>query len=66
MKRNDDGKEKQTPVPHHCKSHGAVHMSDWCSVPDEDKTALEATTEAEAIEECRRRGLWLYSDCLPE
>lgn len=49
-------------IPVHCESHGAVHMSDWCTCGDRAFTKLESKTLNEAVEECRAKGLWLYSD----
>lgn len=44
----------------HCDSHGAPHRTGWCTVSVSEKTLLESTTYAEAVDECKARGLWLY------
>lgn len=57
----------------HCNQHGAPHYlnddgSCWCGCIKDapnfgrNGTALEAQTQNEAAEECRKRGLWLYAD----
>lgn len=48
----------------HCGSHGRPHMTGWCSVPNADKTLLnyQGSDIETAKQECRDRGLWLYSD----
>ncbi len=46
----------------YCAQHLRAHKTGWCTVSNRDKTKLEATTEKDAAEECRRRGFKLFSD----
>lgn len=48
----------------HCGSHGRPHTTGWCTVSPANKTLLTAKAHAPAMDECRRRGLWLYEDKL--
>lgn len=44
----------------YCASHMGPHVTGSCTVPVQDKTRLDATTYADAQEECKRRGFKLY------
>lgn len=44
----------------YCSQHLRPHQTGWCTVPARDKRKLDATTESEAYEECKRRRLKLY------
>ena len=44
----------------HCESHGSVHEIGWCRTNPEGFTNLESTNRSDAVEECRRKKLWLY------
>lgn len=46
----------------YCSQHLDIHASDWCLVPDEYKTVLNAKTMEDAYIECRARGFHLYDD----
>ena len=50
-------------VPYiYCSSHRRGHSTGWCTVRVIDKVPLEATTDTEAVAECRKLGYSLYED----
>lgn len=49
----------------YCRQHLRPHKTGWCSVPNFNKTKLDATTDLNAHQECIRRGFYVYSSsCL--
>lgn len=46
----------------YCSQHMRPHMTGWCTVENHNKARLEATTQEDAYEECRRRGYELYKN----
>lgn len=46
----------------YCAQHLAPHTTGWCTVPNREKTLLEALNYNDALEECRQKGLKLYVD----
>ena len=46
----------------YCEAHVGPHETGWCSVPNDQKIKLDATTRADAYEECRRRGLVIHGE----
>jgi hypothetical protein len=46
----------------YCSQHMRAHQTGWCTVAVRDKIKLDACTANEARDECRVRGLKLYSD----
>lgn len=42
----------------YCGQHLRHHLTGWCSVSNRYKVKLRATTEAEAIAECKVRGFF--------
>ncbi len=45
----------------YCASHLRPHSVGWCTVPLSEKILLEARDHASAVEECKARGLKIYS-----
>lgn len=48
----------------YCIHHLNPHTTGWCTVGCEHKIALKAQTPSEAVKECRKLGLKLYSDVI--
>lgn len=46
----------------YCGQHLNPHITGWCTVGNQHKTLLDATTQEEAYEECRRKDFALYRD----
>lgn len=50
----------------YCNQHMAYHLTGWCTVSNRDKVKLDATNEAEAYSECRKKEYRLYSYSQPK
>lgn len=40
----------------YCKQHHTPHLTGWCTVRNEEKILLNATTYDDAIKECKQKG----------
>lgn len=44
----------------YCRQHLRPHTTGWCTVHNDQKIALTATTRNDAYAECAERGLEIY------
>ena len=69
----EDAREFGEGVWIYCNQHLRPHQTGWCTVSNRNKTKLEFTPTGDhqldartADDECRRRGLPLYPECLKD
>lgn len=58
----EDEREFGSGVWVYCNQHLRPHQTGWCGVDNRNKTRLLATSYADAVVECRARGMRLYQD----
>lgn len=58
--KRDDAKQFGKDAWVYCKQHLRPHVTGWCTVPNDQKLALDAKNLLDAVAECERKQLRIW------